>query len=86
MPSTELRELLGLLDSDVEARHLKMKVGRLESHWHRNCLAVGLSQGFIEPLEATALNIVCNTVYRFMDNVDAAGALVARAAARSTRK
>lgn len=70
---TELREYLGLLDSDAEARHLKMKVGRLESHWHRNCLAVGLSQGFIEPLEATALNVVCNTVYRFMDTVDAEG-------------
>jgi len=70
---TELREFLGLLESNVEARHLKMKVGRLESHWQRNCLAVGLSQGFIEPLEATALNIVCNTVYRFMDTVDADG-------------
>ena len=67
---TELREVLGLVDSDVEARHLKMKVGRLESHWHRNCLAVGLSQGFIEPLEATALNLVCNTVYSFMAFVD----------------
>lgn len=70
---TELRAFLGLLDSDVDARHLKMKVGRLESHWYRNCLAVGLSQGFIEPLEATALNIVCNTVYRFMDTIDADG-------------
>lgn len=70
---TELREHLGLLDSDVEARHLKMKVGRLENHWHKNCLAVGLSQGFIEPLEATALNIVCNTVFRFMEIIDADG-------------
>lgn len=70
---TELRALLGMSDSDVEARHLRMKVGRVERHWHRNCLAVGLSQGFIEPLEATALNVVCNTVYRFMDAVDADG-------------
>ena len=72
---TELRTVLGLLDSDVEARHLKMKVGRLESHWHKNCLAVGLSQGFIEPLEATALNLVCNTVYNFMSLVEADGGL-----------
>jgi hypothetical protein len=61
---------LGLLESDTEARHLKMKVGRLERHWHRNCLAVGLSQGFIEPLEATALNLVCNTVSDFIDTVN----------------
>ncbi len=70
---TELREHLGLLDSSVDARHLRMKVGRVERHWERNCLAVGLSQGFIEPLEATALTIVCNTVYRFMDAVDMDG-------------
>ncbi len=67
---TELRTHLGLLDSDVESRHLKMKVGRVEKHWHRNCLAVGLSQGFIEPLEATALNLVCNTVDDFIKTVD----------------
>jgi hypothetical protein len=70
---TELREHLGLLDSGVEARHLKMKVGRVEKHWERNCLAVGLSQGFIEPLEATALNLVCNTVYDFIETVNKDG-------------
>ena len=67
---TELRDTLGLLDSDVEARHLKMKVGRVREHWHKNCLAVGLSQGFIEPLEATALNLVCNTVYDFIETYE----------------
>lgn len=55
---TELRAFLGLEDSDVDARHLKMRVGQLERHWDHNCLALGLSQGFIEPLEATALLLV----------------------------
>lgn len=63
---TELRQHLGLLDSDVEARHLNMKVGRVEKHWHKNCLAVGLSQGFIEPLEATAIALSFNTVAQFI--------------------
>jgi hypothetical protein len=63
---TELRAKLKLLDSDIEARHLKMKVGRVEKHWHKNCLAVGLSQGFIEPLEATALHFVQETIERFI--------------------
>ncbi|MGK3865274.1 tryptophan 7-halogenase, partial [Enterococcus faecium] len=44
-----------------------MKVGRLEQSWTGNCLAVGLSQGFIEPLEATALHIVQATVEGFID-------------------
>lgn len=64
---TELRTKLGLLDSDVQARHLKMNVGRVEKHWEKNCLAVGLSQGFIEPLEATALHIVQETLQGFID-------------------
>jgi hypothetical protein len=62
----ELRAHLGMLNSDVAARHLQMKVGRVEQHWAKNCLAVGLSQGFIEPLEATALALSFETVSRFI--------------------
>ena len=63
---TELRTELGLLDSDIEARHLNMKVGQVAQHWSNNCLALGLSQGFIEPLEATALHLVQTTVESFI--------------------
>lgn len=63
----EFREQLGLVDADIEARRLKFKVGRVREHWHKNCLAVGLSQGFIEPLEATALDMVQETVVRFIE-------------------
>ncbi len=61
----ELRAHIGVGD-DVEARHLTMKVGRVARSWVGNCLAVGLSQGFIEPLEATALHIVQATVEGFL--------------------
>ncbi|MER2493285.1 tryptophan halogenase family protein [Catenovulum sediminis] len=54
----EFRKHLNMLESEVECRHLKMRVGQLNKHWQNNCLAVGLSQGFIEPLEATALHLV----------------------------
>ncbi|BFM10085.1 tryptophan 7-halogenase [Simiduia litorea] len=64
---TEFREHLGLLDADTEARHIKFQVGRVEQHWAKNCLAIGLSQGFIEPLEATALDMVQETVVRFIE-------------------
>jgi 2-polyprenyl-6-methoxyphenol hydroxylase-like FAD-dependent oxidoreductase len=64
---TELRERLGLLDSDTPARHLKMKIGRVTKHWNKNCLAVGLSQGFIEPLEATALLFIQQTATAFLE-------------------
>jgi hypothetical protein len=65
-----LREKLGMLDSPTEARHLKMRVGRVVKHWNRNCLAVGLSQGFIEPLEATALLFIQRTVQQWVDLVE----------------
>jgi tryptophan 6-halogenase len=62
----ELREELGLLDDPVNARFLRMNVGRLENSWTGNCLATGLAQGFIEPLEATALHIVIATALEFI--------------------
>ncbi len=68
---TELRIHLGMLDSDTPARHLKMNVGQVRRSWVRNCLAIGLAQGFIEPLEATALHIVQATVEGFMDAFEA---------------
>jgi hypothetical protein len=62
----ELRQHLGLLEIDVTARHLQMNVGRVEKHWEKNCVAVGLAQGFIEPLEATALALSFNTLSAFI--------------------
>lgn len=40
---------------DLEFREIDMRVGRREKFWHKNCVAIGLSQGFVEPLEATGL-------------------------------
>ncbi|MCX7218068.1 MAG: tryptophan 7-halogenase [Burkholderiales bacterium] len=62
----ELRVHLGKAVLNKEARHLKMRVGRVEQHWRNNCLAIGLSQGFIEPLEATALMLIQFSVSNFI--------------------
>ena len=39
-------------------RKLSFNPGYRETFWHRNCVAIGLSAGFIEPLEASALALV----------------------------
>ena len=62
---TELRAAIGAEDGEQDARFLSMKVGRVANSWTGNCLAAGLSQGFLEPLEATALHIVIHTALEF---------------------
>lgn len=69
----ELRAALGPGAAETPARHLRMKVGRLAESWTGNCLAIGLAQGFIEPLEATALHIVQATVEGFIQAYEAGG-------------
>ena len=44
----------------------KFDPGRLEKAWYKNCYAVGLSQSFIEPLEATALGSVVQQMFAFI--------------------
>jgi 2-polyprenyl-6-methoxyphenol hydroxylase-like FAD-dependent oxidoreductase len=69
---SELRAHLGVGDEPT-ARHLTMKVGRVADTWVGNSLAIGLAQGFIEPLEATALHIVQATVEGFIRAFEGAG-------------
>lgn len=70
---TELRKHLNILDAKQQGRYLKMKVGQLDSHWQQNCIGLGLSQGFIEPLEATALHLVQIGIELFISKFEEGG-------------
>ncbi|WP_395702261.1 tryptophan halogenase family protein [Aquabacterium sp.] len=39
-------------------RRLRFDPGHRQTFWHRNCVAIGLSAGFLEPLEASALALI----------------------------
>jgi tryptophan halogenase len=39
---------------------IKFEAGRVENFWVKNCIAIGLSSSFVEPLEATSLFVTCN--------------------------
>jgi len=41
-----------------DPRKIDIRPGYREKFWHRNCVAVGISAGFIEPLEASALALI----------------------------
>ena len=48
----------GMSRNDVEPRKISFPPGHRAKFWHRNCVAVGMSAGFLEPLEASALVLV----------------------------
>ncbi|NNC99148.1 MAG: tryptophan 7-halogenase [Gammaproteobacteria bacterium] len=43
---------------ELSVRKIAINPGYRQEFWHRNCVAVGLSAGFVEPLEASALVLV----------------------------
>jgi len=52
----ELKATLGdRVPADAEPRVIHMNIGRVRNTWVKNCVAAGLSAGFVEPLEATAI-------------------------------
>lgn len=51
----EFREFLGPAAAGCTANHIKMRVGRCRRLWVKNCVAIGLSGGFVEPLESTGI-------------------------------
>ncbi|HCS63311.1 MAG TPA: tryptophan halogenase [Cellvibrio sp.] len=42
----------------VSTRKLAIRAGHREQFWYKNCVAIGMAAGFIEPLEASALALV----------------------------
>lgn len=44
--------------ADLKPNKIKIEPGHLETFWKGNCIAVGLSGGFIDPLEATAMVLI----------------------------
>jgi len=51
----EFREFLGPAAANSPPNHIKMRIGRNTRSWVKNCVAVGLSSGFVEPLESTGI-------------------------------
>jgi len=47
-----------LAPQQVTPRTIKFDPGHRKTFWHKNCVAIGVSAGFVEPLEATALVLI----------------------------
>lgn len=56
-PDDAKLEVERLLGREIEVRSdIRFQIGRLETPWIGNCLAVGLSSSFLEPLESTSIH------------------------------
>jgi tryptophan halogenase len=64
----EFREHLGERANGCNALHIKMRVGRNRNSWVKNCVAVGLASGFVEPLESTGIFFIHHAIEQLVNH------------------
>lgn len=68
-----LREYIGPASLGKMPRHLPMRVGYRDDQWVKNCIALGLSAGFLEPLESTGIAQVTTGLSRLLHTLSLRG-------------
>ncbi len=58
-----LRAYIGAASDGMTPRKLELNVGYRDVQWVKNCVAVGLSAGFVEPLESSGIGLIETAAY-----------------------
>jgi tryptophan halogenase len=63
-----LEKLLSTVEGEklVKPNPIRFRTGARRKQWHRNCVAVGLSGGFMEPLESTSIHLIQRAILRIV--------------------
>ncbi len=77
----EFRAYLGPMADECKANHIKMRIGRTRNSWVKNCVAIGLSSGFVEPLESTGIFFIQHGIEELVNHFP--GAEIDEAVVRS---
>lgn len=67
-----LREFVGPEAAELEANHIRMRIGRSEQSWKNNCVGIGLTSGFVEPLESTGIFFIHHAIEQLVRHFPAA--------------
>lgn len=67
---------------DKDFREIKFKTGYRKQFWKKNCVAIGLSSGFLEPLEASSLMLIEQSVTLLAEQLPANAKVMEHAATR----
>ncbi|MDV6331613.1 tryptophan halogenase family protein [Asticcacaulis sp. 201] len=62
-----LRAYVGPMAEGIEARCISFNAGYRTQHWVKNCIGVGLSAGFLEPLESTGMVLIESAVNKIVE-------------------
>jgi tryptophan halogenase len=77
---TVLRDYVGEAARGLSARQLTLDIGWRARHWVKNCVAVGLAGGFLEPLESTGIILIEAAAYMIASLYQRSGELAPAAA------